>query len=50
MEKWLSKIYVGLYYKWSYYDDYKDQPDLYDRLIQNEYMAMIVATTVYWGK
>jgi hypothetical protein len=38
---------VGVYYDWSVYDQYKDRPNIYKRLVQAEYMAMTVSGLSY---
>lgn len=38
---------LGLYYDWSYYADIRDDPELYERYVQGEMFAMMVAAVMY---
>lgn len=38
---------LGWMYDWSYYDDYKDDPILYDELVEGELFAMAIAALMY---
>ncbi len=46
-DRFLINLSVGVLYDWSIYKEYEEQPDLYNQLKQDEYMAMIVAGAVY---
>jgi len=38
---------VGLLYRWSYYDQYEGDPELYDDLVQGELFALTVGAVMY---
>jgi RHS repeat-associated protein len=46
MENFLFSVTVGVFYDWSYYDKYKNEPN-YEQLIQDEYMALVVSGFAY---
>ena len=44
---------LGLLYSWGYYDDWRDFPEVYERLVEAELFSMAVASLMYdpwWGK
>jgi len=43
---------IGFLYRWSYYDEFEANPELYDDLVQGELFALAVAALMYgpiWG-
>jgi hypothetical protein len=46
---WISRTFTGKYYDWSIYDKYKNDPLLYERLIEGEWLAMAVSASMYDG-
>jgi len=44
---------LGLLYSWGYYDDWRDSPELHERLVEAELFSMAVASLMYdpsWAK
>jgi len=37
----------GLLYDWSVYDGFKEDPEVYERLIEGEFFAMAIAASMY---
>jgi len=38
---------LGFFYDWSVYDEFRENEELYQRLIENELFAMTVASIMY---
>jgi 8-oxo-dGTP pyrophosphatase MutT (NUDIX family) len=38
---------VGFLYRWSYYDEFEANPELYDDLVQGELFALTVGAVMY---
>jgi hypothetical protein len=38
---------LGLLYNWSVYDEFKEDPEVYERLIEGEFFAMTIAALMY---
>ena len=38
---------LGLLYDWSVYDGFKEDPEVYERLIEGEFFAMAIAASMY---
>jgi hypothetical protein len=47
IENLAMNLFVGVWYNWGYYDEFKGQPELYEQLVSDEYLALIVSGMAY---